>query len=152
MENNERYIYRGVSEEMHQTGKGLQPKGTSFYRINHFDEGLNFDMGCTFDGSTNNAVIVHQHDSKKFPTSGVSTTPFLERAKVYATNKGKRLSGIVYKIDRALLKEKGVTEHKVKDYAKFPTIPEDDEIILVSNDNAVLPQGIVIETIIVKSN
>lgn len=148
-----RYLYRGISEEMHIKNEGLQPKGTSFYRgiiigeLHDGGDGAVIGSGITCGDSIDNAVIAHQRDSKAFPSSGVSTTPFLERAKIYAIHKAKQAKGFVYKIDRVLLAEKGVGEYRVADYATRPEIPEDDEVILVSNNNGVLPQEIVIEVI-----
>lgn len=143
---NDRCLYRGVSEQMHVKKEGLSPKGTSFYRGVCFDEGFRFDTGITFDKSVNNAIISHQTDSQKFPTSGVSTTPFFDRAKVYATHNGKH-AGIVYKIDCKVLKNYNIRAYRVGEYTKYPAIPEDDEVILVGENNAVLPNAIIIEII-----
>lgn len=155
MEEADRYLYRGISEEIHKKREGLQPKGASFYRgiiIGERQEGGDgFVIGEGKVGnSIDNAVIAHQRDSGAFPSSGVSTTPFFARAKIYATHKGKQEKGFVYKIDRVLLVEKGVVEHRVADYTQYSEIPEDDEVVLVSNNNGALPQEIVIEVISIK--
>jgi hypothetical protein len=154
MENKYKYLYRGVSEEMHHNKKGLLPRGSSFTRTiiigEHHEGGDGFVIGLGVVGDCqDNAVIAHQRDSKVFPSSGISTTPFFERAKFYATHKGEKKRGIVYKIDRFLLSEKAIKQYRVKDYIEFPEIPEDDEIILVKDDNAALPQEIVSEVITV---
>lgn len=143
---NDGCLYRGVSEQMHVKKEGLVPKGTSFCRGVCFGEGFRSDTGITFDRSVNNAVISHQTDSQKFPTSGVSTTPFFDRANVYATNNGKHL-GIVYKIDCKVLKNYNIRVYRVSEYTKYPAIPEDDEVILVGENNAVLPNAIITEVI-----
>lgn len=145
------YLYRGVSEEMHKEGFSLHPKGTSFYRINKYGEGFKYGSGITYGSSINNAVIAHQRDSGRFPTSGISTTPFFERAKIYALSSGEKQKGVVYKIDRSLVLINNVKEYRVADYTKFPNIPEDDEVILVIDNNVPLPSECVIEIIPVVS-
>lgn len=144
----DRYLYRGISEEMHQALEGLKPKGISFTRPIRFGEGFKYGQGVTFGSSKNNAIISHQVDSGRFPTSGISTTPFLERAKLYATCKGKRAKGVIYKLDRELFAEKGIKEYRVKDFTRYPEIPEDDEVILAKEDNTSLPMEIVIEILL----
>lgn len=149
MEDKYKYLYRGISEEMHQNKTGLLPKGTSFHRTIKVGDGFVVGSGIVVGDSSANTIIGHQRDSETFPSSGISTTPFFERAKLYATHKGRKKKGIVYKIDAVLLSEKSVKQYRVKDYTEFPEIPEDDEIILVKNDNGVLPQEIVSEVITV---
>jgi len=146
-----RYLYRGVSEEMHNAKSSLAPKGTSFYRAIKYDQGFKYDSGVTYGSSINNAIVGHQLDSVKFPTSGISTTPFIDRAKIYALNNGKGSKGIIYKIDRTLLSKNKVKEYRVSEYAKFPSIPEDDEVILVAENNGVLPHEVIVDTIPVKA-
>ena len=154
----DRYLYRGISEEMHRRREGLQPKGTSFYRGIIIGErqdggdGVVVGSGITCGDSIDNAVILHQSDSEKFPTSGISTTPFLDRAKIYATHNKIQPRGIVYKIDRKLLVNNLIKEYRVKEWAQYPEIPEDDEVILVSIDNGVLADEIVVEVITVGLN
>lgn len=103
--------------------------------------------GSTYGASETNAVIKHQRNSSKNPTSGVSTTPVRENAKRYATHGGKYPNGIVYKIDTALLSVHGVTAHEVSTYATKPAIPGDREIILVAQDYGPLPAEIVVEVV-----
>ncbi|MCG2712550.1 MAG: hypothetical protein L6416_09545 [Candidatus Omnitrophica bacterium] len=100
--------------------------------------------------SEDNAVIAHQRDSDAFPSSGVSTIPFFERAKIYATH--SRLRGIVYKIDRELFASNHIKECRVKERTPYPEISEDDEVILVSKDNGTLTNDIVVEIIRVEQN
>lgn len=142
-----RFLYRGVSLEMHNQSNGvLSPKGTSFEGISHFDQGFHFDQGLTFDESEENAVVEHQRNSNCYPTSGVSTTPHWDRAKKYATRNGTQ-DGIVYKLDRSKFPKYGIKEYVVKDYTNFPHIPEDDEVILVHEDHGNLPKDIIVEII-----
>ena len=53
-------------------------------------------------------------------------------------------SGYVFKIDREALKNQGVVEFVVAQFCT-PSIPEDDEVILVVPDGAHLPEAAVAE-------
>jgi hypothetical protein len=103
----------------------------------------------TWDSTTTNAVIRHQFNQEGFPTSGISTTPHLKRAIVYARGKDGCSIGFVYKIDRALLAMHDVKEFVVSDHARTPSIPEDDEVILVTPDAASLAEAVIVEKITV---
>jgi hypothetical protein len=146
-----RYLYRGVSEEMHNAKSSLAPKGTSFFRTIKYGQGFKYDSGVTYGASVNNAIVGHQLDSAKFPTSGISTTPFIDRARIYALSNGKNAKGIIYKIDRALLSKNKVKEYKVSEYAKSPSIPEDDEVILVVENNGALPHEVIVDIVSVNT-
>jgi hypothetical protein len=141
------FLYRGVSHELHANNCGLLPKATDSFEYSAKWDEAKWDSGETWDRSVSNAVIRHQRDQKDVRTSGISTTPHIRRAEHYATHGGKRLSGIVYRIDRGMLAEFGVSELVVKDHATHPHIPEDDEVILVSANFGALPGGIVVEII-----
>ncbi|MCG2711326.1 MAG: hypothetical protein L6416_03245 [Candidatus Omnitrophica bacterium] len=151
-----RYLYRGISEEMHIKKKGLKPKGNSFCReivigeIEDGGDGVVVGGGETVGKSKENAIIAHQRNSDRFPSLGVSTTPFLERAKIYATHKGLRSTGIVYKIDRYLFSINQIEEYRVREWANAPKFPEDDEVILVGGKGKALTDNIIAEVIIVK--
>ncbi|MDQ3267572.1 MAG: hypothetical protein M3P47_02420, partial [Pseudomonadota bacterium] len=93
-----------------------------------------------------NAVIRHQLNQEGFPTSGISTTPHLERAILYARGKDGASGGHVFKIDRSLLLHNSITEFKVAQYC-VPSITEDDEVILVTPDGARLPPSVIVEII-----
>ena len=127
------FLYRGVSSDIHNKKTALQPKGINF------EQGVKYGERpygtFTYGESEKNAVVRHQDDSAIFPTSGVSTTLHLERAKYYALGNGKHQKGYVYKIERSKLKDNSVKEFVVKDYVLTPKIPEDDEIILVSGQS-----------------
>lgn len=146
MNNSQRYLYRGVSIELHQQNYGrLVPKTQmKFEYAFKWGEGIKYGSGATYGTSTTNAVIRHQLNQQGFPTSGVSTTPLLERAKYYATQGGKS-AGVVYVIDPNSLAKHGVQEHIVSQYAVQPSVPEDDEVILVASDLGPLPQEIVVQ-------
>jgi hypothetical protein len=95
----------------------------------------------TCGNSEQNAVFVHQTDSAKFPTSGVSTTPVFNRAKYYALH--GRDKGIVVQIDRELLCPMHVREFPPKSTISTPVVPEDQEVILVGSDNGPLPDALI---------
>ncbi|MGC2046986.1 MAG: hypothetical protein WA635_00020 [Gallionella sp.] len=92
-----------------------------------------------------NAVVEHQQHQAGYPTSGMSTTPHLNRAVYYATHDGQYSFGYVYVIDDALCQLHKVAIYKVKDFVPSPSMPEDDEVILVAHDFGVIPRALVIE-------
>jgi hypothetical protein len=143
-----RFLFRGVNPELHAHTRGLLvPKTFEPFRyVFHFGESVYFGGGAVFGESEANAVLRHQQDQAGFPTSGVSMTPFFERAVVYARGRdAKYSSGFVYKVDPDLLPQFGVTAYVVADYAVKPSVPDDDEVILVSRDFRPLPHEIVVE-------
>lgn len=106
-----KYLYRGVSECMHNRNQGrLIPKKFSGFKYTfRLNEDVRLDNGAKLGNSPDNAVIRHQLRREGFPTSGISTTPFFEQAKFYATVSGK-YPGYIYKIERAILASSGVKE------------------------------------------
>lgn len=77
----ERFLYRGVNEALHASIKGkLLPKkiGAPFKRHVYYGEEVYYNDGSTYGESEANAVIMHQRNSSKYPSSGVSTTPILK--------------------------------------------------------------------------
>jgi hypothetical protein len=142
----ERYLYRGVNKALHAATNGkLLPKkiGTPFKRHVYYGEEVYYSDGSTYGESEANTVIMHQRNSSKYPSSGVSTTPILDNAKSYATHNNQY--GFIYKLDRHLFEKYGVTEYDVANYARALAIPEDKEIILVTSDNGALPDEIIVE-------
>ena len=143
------YLYRGVSESLFRgcNGKLIPKKLEPFTYIFHWEEaGLKWDSGGKWDSSATNAVIRHQLNQEAFPTSGISTTPFFDRAKFYATIGGKS-AGYIYKIDRSLFGTYMVKEFDVSKFARHPSVPEDQEVILVASDFGPLPDTIVVEIV-----
>jgi hypothetical protein len=143
------FLFRGVSEAFHQANGGLlRPKvqGAFSYEFKWDDPDFVFDSGITFDPTSTNAVIRHQLNQAGFPTSGISTTPILERATLYARGKDGKTSGYVFKIDRMALLPLGVTDFVVKQFC-VPSIPEDEEVILVVQHGSHLPLSAIIEVI-----
>ena len=144
-----RYLYRGANLDLHRrTGGKLKPKaeGEAFKRPVYYRE-AHYGDGSVYGESERNAVIMHQRNSSKYRTAGVSTTPIYENAVRYATHDGKHESGYVYKIDATLLEAHGVTAYPVDQNAVKPQIPEDQEVILVARDFGELPDEIIVEVI-----
>lgn len=143
-----RILYRGVSTSLHQKNGGkLLPKSIEAFKYqSHYGE-FNYGIGVRYGLSEDNAVIRHQHGQSGFPTSGISTTPHLERAIYYATSGGKEATGYVYKINRTILVSHGIREFIVADFTVEPSIPEDDEVILVAPDFGTLSDAVIIEII-----
>jgi|SRR5450631_2023145 len=138
------FLYRGVSPEMHERLRGeLRPKDTRpFVRAPEFGRA---EFGNSFWGENEaNAVVEHQQHQAGFPTSGVSTTPHKERAAYYATIGGTIPRGFIYIIDTSLLADRHVTAYTVNDIVPMPSVPSDDEVILVAADFGCLPSDLVV--------
>ena len=139
------HLYRGVSHEMFTlSGRALVPKACGIFEAPliwgrfHWGDG---QWGIT----ESNAVLRHQWQQLGLPTSGISTTPVLERAKYYALGGGRFACGYVFVIDRRLLHGQGVREYIVADFVRNPAAPDDREVILVACDGGALPDGIVVD-------
>lgn len=154
---NKKYLYRGVSKSQYaKESKGLEPKKVGpFIYVFSCGEIIDSGNGRVFscgDGilcgeNIENAILRHQIDQKAgFPTSGISTTPHYARAKFYATH-NYTTSGYVLIIDREVLIINGITEYIVSEYVAKPSVPEDDEIILVAKDGGILPISIILDEI-----
>lgn len=143
------FLYRGVSKAFHDANGGLlTPKiqGPFTYTL-HWDEpGFTWDSGATWDSTATNALIRHQLNQEGFPTSGISTTPHLDRAIFYTRGRSGGAGGYVFKIDRATLSHHGITEFVVSQFC-VPSVPDDDEVILVVPAVAHLPQQVILEII-----
>jgi hypothetical protein len=138
-------LYRGVSEELHVKLNGeLRPK-----KCHIFSSSPKWDISqwdkVYWEESERNAVIEHQQNQVGYPTSGISTTPHIERAKFYATHGGKYSTGYIYVIDRAQCEELGIKVFIVNEVVPLPSVVIDDEVILVAKDFGVLPHSIIIE-------
>lgn len=142
------FLYRGISAILHEKNQGrLIPKSVESFSYTFQYGEDKYGSGAAYGHSTRNAVIRHQLRQEGFPTSGVSTTPMFEQAKSYALYESER--GYIYKIDRTRLAAHGVKEYVVSEYAKQPSAPKDEEVILVAADNGILPDTVVVETIAV---
>ncbi|MDB5921170.1 MAG: hypothetical protein JWN13_106 [Betaproteobacteria bacterium] len=143
-----RYLYRGVNADLYaRTGGRLEPKaiGREFKRPVYFGEDVYFGGGSTFGESADNAALMHQENSSRYPSSGVSTTPHIEKARGYATHNNQ--AGYIYKIDSARLQAAGITAYLVKEVAVHPAVPDDEEVILVARDYGALPAEVVVEVV-----
>jgi hypothetical protein len=144
-----RYLYRGVSVELdfELCGK-LKPKqqGEFLYEFTADSTELTCDNGrITLVSSEVNAVHRHQLLQKGYPTSGISTSPRFEVARKYAKGILGYMEGYIYKIDRSLLPSMGIMEYVVSEFVANPAVPEDEEVILVSDDGGELSENIIIE-------
>lgn len=145
-----RYLYRGVSPALHAKSEGLLiPKvlGAPFEYIFLGDGTIRGDGSATGGPSEQNAVLRHELRQEGFPTSGISTTPHFERACFYATNGGSEPTGYVYRIDCSRLAECNVRAYEVAKWLPSPSIPEDEEVILVAEHGLVLPKEIIAEVV-----
>lgn len=141
------YLYRGVSAEMHEAQRGeLRPKQFApFTRAPEY--GRDEYNNCFWGNSPSNAVVEHQRHQAGYPTSGVSTTPHLDRAQFYATRGGELSVGYIYVIDQNQCCAHGVTLYVVNSIVPQPSIVEDEEVILVAQDFGVIPSGVVIDVV-----
>jgi hypothetical protein len=146
---NSEFLFRGVSESFHSKNGGLllpKVQGQFTYGF-HWDEpGLTWDSGLTWDLTPTNAVIRHQLNQEGFPTSGISTTPHLERAFFYVRGSESTAGGYVFKINRRALSSEGIEQFVVSQFCA-PSVPEDDEVILVTRNGSHLPSTVVVEII-----
>jgi hypothetical protein len=137
--------YRGVNPEVYEQHAGaLIPKDSKPF-VKSPEWGRSEWGNCYWGECEANAVVEHQQHQAGYPTSGISTTPHLARAIYYATHGGKYSFGYVYIIDEGLCQIHEVTIYKVTDHVPSPSIPEDDEVILVAHDFGVIPCALVIE-------
>ena len=67
---------------------------------------------------------------------------------VYARGKRAESNGFVYKINQSALHAHGVVEYVVAQFC-VPSVPDDDEVILVVKTGAHLPVALVVEVITV---
>ena len=121
-----------------------------FEHVFRVDGTICLNGSATIGPSARNAVLAHQLGLPNRPdlhTSGISTTPHLERARYYATWGG--VPGVVYVIDRAKLAALRVCEHVVTDtvYPLSLAASEDDEVILVAPGDGELPPAAIVEVI-----
>ncbi len=106
--------------------------------------------GILFGCSEENAIIGHQKDSNEYKT-GISTTPHIDRAGLYATFDGKQ-DGIIYKIDTNKLFKFQVRQFIVDKIVISTEVPENNEVFLAHKNNGDLPIEIVTEIIEISVN
>ena len=140
-------LYRGVNREMHEKslGKLIPKEFKAFSKSPLFGRA---EFGNSFLGENcKNAVVEHQQHQKGYPTSGISTTPIFERAVYYAKYAGKYSEGAVYVIDQNICELNKISIFNVNEIVNSPSVPEDEEKILVANDYGVLVSEIIIDII-----
>lgn len=140
-----RFLFRGVSaERFSDVVASLCPKSVgAFVAPLNWDE-FNWDE-AEWDTTELNAVVRHQWEQRGLPTSGISTTPILERAGFYAQSGSSSGTGFVLVIDRQLLREHSVREFVVSELVQSPAVPEDNEVILVAANGGGIPEAVVVE-------
>jgi hypothetical protein len=142
------YLYRGMSLSMFEKLDGkLQPKsiGESFSSVPCAgDPHAVCGSGIVAGDASINSVVYHQWNQLGLPISGVSFTPFIDRAKFYALSGGKNAEGYIFKVSVKMLSEASVLTYKVNDLIPHPAIPEDDEHILVAKDFHEIPEKVIV--------
>ncbi len=142
-----RYLYRGFGIGTYETvADSLTPKAPgSFEHVLHYDGSFTHDGSASYGTSARNAVLRHQLNQSGLPTAGISTSSHRERAIFYAIGDGnKHREGIIITIDRDSLGQHGVVEYVVSDTVVNPSVPEDEEVILVNVSGGSLPLAIVV--------
>jgi hypothetical protein len=136
------YLYRALNRQEIAAENVLIPKARNLYQADRIlPEGLPFDLG----ENPKSARQRHQH-----PTSYVSTTPHLARAKYYATysDSSRQIVPIktVVTIDTATFDALGIVAHHVATEFTPDQIskPEDDEFLLEYRGEHELPKAIII--------
>lgn len=135
-------VYRGVSERMYQRDGGrILPKamGKPFASIvccGHPHAVCASGVEC--GESAVNELVAHQWQTPA-PTSGISTTPYRERATKYALRNGHHATGHIFWIDLVRLRGMGARVYRVNELLTVPWVPDDDEFTIVTPDLGALP-------------
>ncbi len=105
------------------------------------DQMVPLKLPITLGKRPEHAVRAHQCKGL-YPTSGVSTTPHLERAEYYAQH-----HRTIAKIAVERLAECGIETFQVSEHVhpEFILVPEDDEVILVCPGAECLPKEIIVD-------
>lgn len=140
-------LYRGLHESRYLNLTSILTPKESLPFVKPPKWGIMQWDASTWDASAANAVIEHQHHQAGLPTSGLSTTPSLERARFYALGRAHSGCGYIVSFDRAKLKEHGVSQYIVNEMVPNPAIPEDNEVILVAPTFGPIPETTVIEVV-----
>lgn len=140
----DRYLYRALRLVEIEARYALIPKSTEPFATNPiFGVDMVFPIGF---GSEINAVRQHQWKQNGFHTRGISTTPFLDRAKFYAAE-----NHIIAKIDTSLFLELGIQILNVNErLGERPyeiACLEDNEMILVYDKDGEFPPEVIVDII-----
>lgn len=133
-------LYRGENWDRWieiQKDNGIKPKGIEFEITFEHDKSIYYDGSATFGSSSLNAVNGHQICSKKFMTSGISTTPFWERARLYALEDGAYTKGVIFEININDIIMEEIELFEVNKLIINPNIKEDNEVIIKRKDNKI---------------
>ena len=141
-----RFLYRALRKIEIDSDFSLIPKEDIKSEFTS-DPILGIDTTLPFSlNSVDNKVRQHQWRQNGLPTRGISTTPFFERAKFYASR-----NRIIAKIDTKLFKEFGILTYDVNKILGFRpddiAIPEDNEIILTYKEAGSFPKDLIVELI-----
>jgi len=143
---NYKYLFRALRKVEIESDYFLIPKESN---TDEFTSEPIFGIDTTFPfsyGSVDNKVRQHQWKQNGLPTRGISTTPYLNRAKFYAQR-----NRIVAKIDTSLFERYGITMHDINEVLGFRpsdiAMKEDNEIILTYKEAGAFPKEIISELI-----
>ena len=143
-----RYIYRALRHEEVDAGIVLIPKARGVYQAEPI---LPFKLPIDLEENAKNARQRHQHNSDKYRTSYVSTTPHFYRAEHYATYSDPARGYVPTKtiaiIDTMRFDTLGVSGFPVaEDFELYQiTKPEDDEIILEYRGGHEFPKEVIVK-------
>ena len=153
-----RTLYRGFARAAYEkTAGGLRPRAPGVPFEHCFKAGeilrpstgevLKAGVGAVAGLSDTNAALRHQADpgDRNWRDSGISTSPYRDRAVYYATAGNCGQPGCFLVVDTKLLSWHAVTAYRVAEIATTPSIPDDDEYILVAADFCDLPEAIVVD-------
>jgi hypothetical protein len=133
-------LYRGISIKMFKAANGhLIPKaiGKKFEtEVCCGDPHAECGLGAQAGNGVANTVLLHQYGQRGYPTSGFSTTPHKERAKIYATYGNE--PGLILSFCTDNLQDSNVEIFRVRDHVESPSVSDDDEYILVTKDYGML--------------
>jgi hypothetical protein len=143
-----RRLFRGVNPKRFAADGGRAPnrRGHPFPSSAQCgDEYAVCGSGIICGTAEANTVVAHQWKGRgAFKTSGISTSPYFERAKTYALHEGRYAHGKVVELDTNILRREGARIFRVSGYVPFPAKPEDDEYVVVACDLGPLPAGAVV--------
>ncbi len=152
------YLYRGFAWAAYgKTAAGLRPRAPGVAFEHCFKAGeivrpsvgeiLKAGVGAVAGLSDVNAAFRHQADpdDRAWCDSGISTSPDRDCAVYYATGGSAGQAGCVLVVDTTLLSRHAVTAYRVAEIATTPSVPDDDEYILVASNFGDLPEAIVVD-------
>jgi hypothetical protein len=150
------YLYRGVNRELYEMLSGkLSPRKMNkpFSSVAQYgDIHVQYGSGLQYGNSVINEVIKHQFKQLGISTSGISTTPYFDRALYYALSNGKNNEGYIYKISIEKLGNANVRIIRISDLNIKASVPEDDEHIIIAKDFGCIPSEVIDEILFVNEN